>query len=98
MYQSYLAFYTTLLKVAHPEGIRRRHQPWIALNYQRLLTKWLTVWTKRYAKIHLQVARPVDILLPTHLQFQSFYDISRGYVAKQVLDIKAKLHGTMLRN
>jgi len=95
--QSYLFFYTNMLRLAFPAGRKRWADPWEADSYQRLLQQWLHKWRKRYGQILNKItdfSPAARLPCPSHLSQKSFHSISREYLIHKRKQVQACLHVT----
>jgi len=93
--QSYMHFYTMLLRAAFPKGKRRRTSAWSVHSYRQILTSWITQWTIQHAPIHATMPPPTDLRHPRQLLSLTFEQISESYLQTQRTLIKRTLHGTL---
>jgi hypothetical protein len=92
--QTYLHFYTMLLRAAFPKGRRRRLTSWTPHSHRTLLTNWIVTWTIKHASIHAAMVPPIDLQHPRHLFSLRFEELTEAHFKQQRALIKKSLHGT----
>ena len=92
--QTYLHFYTTLIRVAFPCGKRRRRTPWSPHTHRQLLLRWIAQWTAHHAVLHSTMPLPRDIPAPQHILQLQYDMINIQYLNQCRGDIKKSLHAT----
>ena len=96
--QTYLHFYTTLIRIAYPSGRRRRRVQWTPHTHASLLLRWIAQWTSHHAILHAQLPPPPDIPQPSHLLKLTFTQTTREYLDRCQSAVKKSLHGTFRKH
>jgi hypothetical protein len=96
--QTFLHFYTTLIRIAFPSGKRRRVTAWSEHTHRALLLRWLTQWTTHHAVLHSTMPLPSDLPPPNHILQMSFNMIDLTYLQACRTAVKKSLHFTARHN
>jgi len=92
--QSYMHFYTMILRAAFPKGKRRRLTSWTSHTHRASLTNWIVQWTLKHAPLHAAMPTLSNLQHPRHLLSLPFAALTEAHMKHQRAIIKRSLHGT----